>query len=826
MSPTDHPDGEAASRQRAELRPDELLRLIFDSAFDGISVHEERPERGPRKLLECNDRFAEMAARPKDELLAMDDTTLVQRPVDKMSWVAGNDGKRDGRPYKGLMSWLRPDGKDNIIEFTAVPVWVGDRLLTVGIDRDITEKRRAQEALRESEARLRATIESLPFDFFALDEQGRYVLQNRACREHWGDVVGKTPEEMAPSKDVLAVWADNNRRAFAGETVSEEVEYTIDSRKGFYHNIIGPIRDRGQVRGILGVNMDVTERKRAEGQRRAMTAGLRAVLAATDELMACPDTDTLLRRAVEIGREKLGLERCSVYLEEGDFLCGTYGTDRRGCTADERAHLFSTDVPRWREYLRLMNPEEPRWIIITSPYYEIVGGRVVELGEGWVGVTPIQAHRGRKLTGVFFNDTAISRSPVDEVKQEVLAVYCSVLDSVMERKREEQQRLALEAQVQHAQKLESLGVLAGGIAHDFNNLLAGVLGFADLALNDLEPESPARGSIEQAIAVAKRAADLTNQMLAYSGRGQFVISPVDVTALVGDMSHLLEVSVSKGAVLKYRLAAGLPPVEADATQLRQIVMNLVTNASESIGDGSGMIAVTTGAMHCDRACLAEACPDEHLPEGTYVCVEVSDTGSGMDEETTARVFDPFFTTKFMGRGLGLAAVHGIVRGHRGVIRIHSEPGSGSTFQVLLPCSERAADAEEAAPAPGGTWRGTGTMLVVDDEETVRTLARRMLERLGFTVLTAVDGRDAVSVFRAHADEIDAVLLDLTMPHMSGEEAFREMRRLRSNVCVILSSGYNEQEATRHFAGTGLAGFIQKPYRLADLRSRLRRALGN
>jgi len=402
----------------------------------------------------------------------------------------------------------------------------------------------------------------------------------------------------------------------------------------------------------------------------------------------------------------------------------------------------------------------------------------------------------------------------------VLAIGQDITD----RKRAEAERRKLEAQMQHAQKLESLGVLAGGIAHDFNNLLVGVIGNAELALTELPPESPARYGLREIEKAGQRAADLCRQMLAYSGKGRFVVEPINLSRLVEETTHLIEVSVSKKAVVKYDLTQGLPAVEADATQLRQVVMNLITNASEAIGDKSGVITIRTGMMEADRACLATAYMDEELPEGAYVYLEVADTGCGMDEETLSRIFDPFFSTKFTGRGLGLAATLGIIRGHHGAVKIYSEPGKGTTFKVLLPClDEPAADARKQKAADE-EWHSSATVLVVDDEETARTIAKRMLGPAGLTVLTAADGCEAIEVFREHAGEIDAVLLDLTMPHMGGEETFTELRRIRPGVRVVLSSGYTEEDAVGRFAGKGLVSFIQKPYSRAGLVAALRTAL--
>lgn len=390
--------------------------------------------------------------------------------------------------------------------------------------------------------------------------------------------------------------------------------------------------------------------------------------------------------------------------------------------------------------------------------------------------------------------------------------------------RAEEERRRLDLQVQQTQKLESLGVLAGGIAHDFNNLLVAILGNAGLALMELPPESPAWQTVLAIETAAQRAAELTRQMLAYSGKGKFVIEQLNLSRVVEEMAHLLEISVSKRAVLKYRFAPDLPAIEGDATQLRQVIMNLITNASDAIGDRSGVISVSTGLIDADAAYLKTAYMDDDLPEGQYVYLEVADTGIGMDAETAARIFDPFFTTKFTGRGLGLAAVLGIVRSHRGAIKLSTVPGRGTTFTILFPAAGPPAPPGPApAPETASAPLPRAVILVVDDDETVRAVTRRMLELSGFTVLLAADGAEAVALYRERPG-IDLVLLDLTMPAMDGEETFRELRRLDPGVRVILTSGYSEQDAADRFAGTGLAGFIQKPYRPQDLIEKVRVAL--
>ncbi len=392
------------------------------------------------------------------------------------------------------------------------------------------------------------------------------------------------------------------------------------------------------------------------------------------------------------------------------------------------------------------------------------------------------------------------------------------------RRQADDERQRVEKKIQETQKLESLGILAGGIAHDFNNLLTGMIGNASLARLEVAATSPLLPYLDAIEEATVRAADLCRQMLAYAGKGRFVIQNLDLSALVRETTYLLQCSIGKGVVLKYELAEGLPAVKADATQLRQIVMNLVINASEAIGKKSGIVRIATGVVHADRAYLDGMVIGPDLPEGECVYLQVSDTGSGMTPETLERIFDPFFTTKFTGRGLGLAAVLGIVRGHQGALKIYTEEGKGTAFKILLPCTDGPAVAPVILDTGMELWRGSGTVLVVDDEPTVRVTAARMLESIGFSVLTANDGREAVARFRAEAAGIRAVLLDLTMPHLDGEGTFRELRLLQPDVRVLLMSGFNEQEAISGFVGKGLAGFLQKPFRVESLRARLKEIL--
>jgi PAS domain S-box-containing protein len=415
-------------------------------------------------------------------------------------------------------------------------------------------------------------------------------------------------------------------------------------------------------------------------------------------------------------------------------------------------------------------------------------------------------------------------SPLEDGSGGVAGVIGLAID-VTERKHAEDARLTLERRLLEAEKLESLGVLTGGIAHDFNNLLVSVLGNVSLALQDTPAGSRVRATLERIETAARRGSDLTRQMLAYAGAGSVNLEWVDVNTIVEETQDLLRGSLAGRTPVRYQLAGRLPAIKADPTQLRQVVMNLVINAWEAAGDGDGEITVRTSRVHLTDAELNETRHGPDAGPGPHVCLEVADTGCGMDAATMGRVFDPFFSTKFAGRGLGLATVLGAVRSHRGALQVSSEPGRGTTFRIFLPSgASPAADGQPAATGASLREEPEGrTVLLIDDEEDVRSVTADMLERLGCSVLLAGDGLEGVEVFRAHAKAIDAVILDLTLPRMSGERAFQEIRSIRPDACVILMSGYDDEKATRRLKKVGLAGFLRKPFSVADLRSTMGRA---
>lgn len=472
-----------------------------------------------------------------------------------------------------------------------------------------------------------------------------------------------------------------------------------------------------------------------------------------------------------------------------DFWASRIHPDDRPGVMDALKQHLENDAPYNVEYRHLHRDGNYRWQNSRGKAVRVDGKPVRMVG----AIRDIQAAKDEEAARL-------------ELERELLVQQ--------EQARSKFAAMEMETRLQKAQRLESLAVLAGGIAHDFNNLLVGILGNAGLALMTLPGESPARDIVKAIEVASLRAADLTKQMLAYSGKGRFVVKAFDLSVLVAEMSHLLEVAISKKNVLRLELSEPGPVIEADATQVRQIVMNLITNASEAIGKRSGVISIITGSVEADETYLQTMAYGDDAAPGIYAFIEVSDTGSGMPPEVIARMFDPFFSTKNEGHGLGLAAMLGIVQGHQGAVRVYSEVGKGTTIKVLFPLGDSPLTSTPEIQLPVAKQRGY--VLVVDDDEDVRAVSKRALQMVGYDVLTAVDGREGVEVFRARRDDIQAVLLDMTMPRMDGKEAFRRMIEISPDVRVILMSGYNEQDATSSFVGRGIAGFLQKPFRPQEL----------
>jgi PAS domain S-box-containing protein len=636
---------------------------------------------------------------------------------------------------------------------------------------DITDRKRAEISLRETERELRLVTDEAPVYLAHCDKEARFNFVNRRYAERFhltpGDIIGKRIPEVI-GEQAYQQLRPYVEAALAGERVQFEVEAPYDElgRRLIRCSYVPEFDAAGEPVGLIAAISDVTEERRGERERRLLVE----VIDNSPDFIGIAAPDQRVVFVNRAGQALLGLDdphdvRAKRLI---DFF-----------PEDDRANIEQAVIPqllergswdgevRFRDF-RTGEPIPMLWNVFTIPDAAAAGG----------------------ISGIAF-----------------------VARNITDRKR-------FEEEMRQTQKLESLGVLAGGIAHDFNNLLAGIMGSASLAVDLLDREHAARPLLEVILDASERAAHLTRQMLAYSGKGAFVMQTVDLNAFVRDALPLLQLSIPKNVQLRVEEKADFPYIQGDPGQLQQILMNLVINGAEAIGSElNGEVLVRTGA-YLTRLEEAIATVAGQLPAGRYITLEVRDTGSGMDEATRRKIFDPFFSTKFTGRGLGLSAVLGIVRAHHGALTVDSTPGEGSSFLVYFPAVDAGADATAGAAAGVS---GSGLVLVVDDEAIVRRTAKSMLERLGYTVLQAEHGEQALDILRERGGDVDFVLLDWMMPRMNGEQTLAKIRQLSADVRVILCSGYTETEAMRRFAGKGLAGFLQKPYRPADLARKIAEA---
>jgi PAS domain S-box-containing protein len=638
---------------------------------------------------------------------------------------------------------------------------------------DITARLAAEARLREREELFRLTFDQAPIGAAMVGPDLRFTRVNEAlCRitgYSAGELVGRGFPEITHPDDLDAD-IEQNRSLLDGlidQYALEKRYIRKDGSEVWVHQTVRLVRDEvGQPRYSLAQIEDISARLEAETALQASQALLRGILEHAPTAIEVLDART--------GRYLLVNSRTS------DAL----GRSREEVLGRTVAELYPPDLAaRWQEQDREVTHH----------------GRVIQtedtIGEA-DGVT-------RTYLGTKF--------PIYDGDNQVVAIGAIYTD-ISERVRAEEERRMLERKLQETQRLESLGVLAGGIAHDFNNILSGILGYADLARQDVPPDSDTYGAINQIMTHARRAAELTSQMLAYAGKGRYIMQPVQLNTLLREMIDLLGASAARHAVVELRLGEHLPPVEADTAQIRQIVINLLMNAAEAISPG-GLIEVSTSCVQLSAEQLQAMTLAADAPPGNYVCLTVRDHGSGMDAETLERIFDPFFTTKFTGRGLGLAAVHGIVRSHRGALHVVSEPGRGTTFQVWLPAL---VSAVESAPSPMLLpLFQRGTMLVIDDEVNVRALLEQMLPRLGYRVRSAPDGPSGLALLQQRIPDLAGALVDLTMPGMGGDDVARAIRKVEPGLPITLMSGYRPEDITG-LTDLEINSWLQKPFTLSSL----------
>ncbi|HQE83890.1 MAG TPA: PAS domain S-box protein [Candidatus Hydrogenedentes bacterium] len=656
------------------------------------------------------------------------------------------------------------------------------------LQKEVQERMNSEAALRESEYRFR-TLADFTYDWeYWIGADGRQLYVSPSCERITGYCSQAFYDRPPLIEEIVHPEDRDKMRGFAfgppDGAQSAVLDFRIIDAEGQLHwlsHVSQPVYDRdGNWAGRRASNRDITSRKRAEEEVRQLNQWREAIIENANVLVSVHDLN---------GRYLVwnnAAERITEYPREEILGSGN---------VPEKLYPDPADRERAREVMAK-----------------------IARGESTANIQfDIRTKSGRLRSLALFSKAIIGTDGAP-------AGAINVGIDITQQKRMESERRQLEAQIQQTQKRDSLAVMAGGIAHDFNNLLMGVLGNAAIVLDELAENVPIRKNVAQIEKAARRAAELTRQMLAYSGKGRFVIETLNLNVVLEDMRPLLESAVTKKAEIVFELAPDVPFIEGDAAQLRQLVVNLAMNASEALEDHPGTVTLRTGSLHCAKDDLSSTYLEEEHPEGDYAYFELSDTGCGMSEETKAMLFDPFFTTKFTGRGLGLAAALGIIHGHRGAVKVESKLGEGTTVRVLFPCSQLARTSPAHADAPDHGAKPLPTILVIDDEEAARLVAKEMLERTGYRVIVASDGCEGLQQYQKTPRAIDAVLLDLTMPHLDGEETFHRIRAVNPDARVVLTSGYDEREVAQRFHGLGLAGFLQKPYTPTELRTKIAEVL--
>ena len=580
---------------------------------------------------------------------------------------------------------------------------------------------------------------------------------------------------------------------------------------------ISPVKDIfGKIIAFSTIARDITEQKKAEIalRYRLVIEELVSTLSSHFISLTGGEIDMDITNSLQITGKFIGADCCFINLYSRDLkeIKNSYGwCNRRIKARSEDLKDISLETCPWLAkkiksfeniYISSINnlPPDAEW---EKEFWR---------DKGLKSLLAIPMALGKSMIGLFGFSFMRSERNWSGEDVRLLKLVADIFVNVFERKRIEEESKKIDEHLRQVQKLESLGVMAGGIAHDFNNILTGIMGFAEITMMTLPKGSPVKDYVKEIIKSASKAGELTKQMLAYSGMGQFDLKSINLSIIVKDMSQLLDITITNRCHLKYHLKETLPLIEGDSTQISQITMNLIINASEAIKERGGTITVSTGTRECSQEYFSESYLSENLSEGLYVYLEIKDTGCGMTQEVQDRIFDPFFTTKFTGRGLGMAAVLGMVRAHQGAIKVYSKPGIGTTVKVLFPAIE--ASMEDVNKKAKKDEKGT--ILIIDDEKNVRKIGKIMLERAGYNTLTASGGKEGVNIFlQAKKKEITAVILDMKMPDMNGKETFRELKAIDKDIKIILTTGYNEEDIDC-FRKNELAGFIPKPFRVKEL----------
>jgi len=771
-----------------------LIVDVFNAAEDAIFIKD--PEG---KYLIINEVGAKFLGRTVAECIGRDDFALF--PKESAHLIREVDLKAMARetPYMveeavmtalGQITFLSIKGPFRNPEGTVIGMF--------GHSRDITARKHAEECLRLSEERLKLAQAAGGFGTYDWD----LVEQRGTCSQKYRHHFGFEPDGIMPSYEAGLARIhpeDQARISAAVERIKADNDYfSLDYRIVLKGKPLRWVADRasitfdedGKALRVVGVTYDITDSKMEAVRLESLVAEQTSDL---NEALSALRLSESRYRSLFNGLE----EGLLVQDQEGAIIdCNQVICTELGYTSEELLSMSSRDIEMLHEDMEASSLAD-------------------------CGYTREGCHRTRsgQMLQVEIHCSAIQYHGAPAI--------LSVSRNISERKEAEEQRRVWEEKLRQTQKLESLGLLAGGIAHDFNNILMGIMGHAELAAEMVATNHPARHDLNGIVDASLRAASLCNQMLAYSGKGQFLIQPIDLNDTVLKIADLVGAGLSGGTEILFDLDPDLPPIEADEAQITQLVLNLMTNGVEAIGEAPGTLRITTSALDCTADSFGGTLMEGgDVEPGRYVVLVVEDNGVGMDKDTQEKIFDPFFTTKFTGRGLGLAAVLGIVRGHQGTLNVESTRNEGTCFTVYLPQSLLDIVDADSPPPALNAMAGPCRILLVDDEASVLEVGRRMLEFKDFEVCCAKNGAEAIELFRRDPSAIDCVILDQTMPGLSGLETCRILREIQPTLPVLISSGYTNEDVIERDNQSLQVGFIQKPYRVEQLHTKVCEMIGS
>jgi len=709
----------------------------------------------------------------------------------------------EGKPMLDKVNpYYNEQGGTGYVQTNKWPLFDADgRLVGIfGISRNITERKLAEEALKKSERFLNATIDSLTAHIAVLDDQGGIILTNKAYRD-FAAQNGIEPRTVSEGANYLAVcdtasginaeeatpFAEGIRDVLSGKRRSFKLEYPCHSpsEDRWFIARVTPFDDEGP-RQVIVAHENITERKRVEEALRESEDRLRHLVhhLHSGVVVHAPDTQIIIAN------------------KQAATILGISIDQMKGKTAID---------PAWR----FVREDESILPLEEYPVQRVFAERQ-PISDRVIGIDrPTTKDRVWVIANAFPEFDAQGR-----LRQAVVTFF-----DITARKQAEEMREKLQAQITRTEKAESLGRMAGSIAHIFNNQLGVVVGNLEMAIEDLLEGAKPVTKLTSAMQGARKAAEVGGMMLTYLGQTTSVHVPLDLAESCRQSLPMLQAETSYGPFLKLSLPSPGPTVKGNTSQIQQMLTNLVTNAREGIGEKQGTVTLTVKTVpHTDISEVHRYPTDWQAENATYACLEVTDTGCGIASEAIDKIFDPFYSTKFTGRGLGLAVVSGIVRAHGGVITVASEKPGSTTFRVFLPLS-----AEEIPRQPGKTAQphartGSGTVLLIEDEEMIRDMAKTMITRLGYAVLAAKDGVEAMEMFARHQDEICCVVSDVTMPRMDGWQTLAALRKLSPGIPVILSSGYGEAQVLIGDHPERPQAFLHKPYRKMELQAALAKAM--